>query len=178
MTCASCVARVEKALGKAPGVPGSRFTYAIGKLVLWSAKPGFVDGKGDVLNKGDFRHVAIANPKLGPYGAAAMEALTRLGLLSAIQPKFVQGESIAQTYQFISTGNAELGFVALSQVLNKEGKLASGSAWVVPASLHTPIRQDAVILTNGKDKTAAAALMKYLRGDKAKAVIKAYGYDL
>ena len=168
-------ARLEK---EGLGVPGSRFTYAIGKLVLWSAKPGFVDDKGDVLNKGDFRHVAIANPKLAPYGAAAMEALTRLGLLSAIQPKFVQGESIAQTYQFISTGNAELGFVALSQVLNKEGKLASGSAWVVPASLHTPIRQDAVILTNGKDKTAAAALMKYLRGDKAKAVIKAYGYDL
>lgn len=158
------------------GVPGSRFTYAIGKLVLWSAKPGFVDGKGDVLNKGDFRHVAIANPKLAPYGAAAMEALTRLGLLSAIQPKFVQGENIAQTYQFIATGNAELGFVALSQVLNKEGKLASGSAWVVPASLYMPIRQDAVILAHGKDKVAAAALMKYLRGDKARAVIKSYGY--
>lgn len=160
------------------GVPGSRFTYAIGKLVLWSAKPGFVDGKGDVLNKGDFRHVAIANPKLAPYGAAAMEALTRLGLLTALQPKFVQGESIAQTYQFIVTGNAELGFVALSQVLNKEGKLASGSAWVVPASLYMPIRQDAVILAHGKDKAAAAALMKYLRGDKARAVIKSYGYDL
>ncbi len=166
-------ARLEK---EGLGVPGSRFTYAIGKLVLWSAKPGFVDDKGDVLNKGDFRHVAIANPKLAPYGAAAMEALTKLGLLSAIQPKFVQGESIAQTYQFIATGNAELGFVALSQVLNKAGKLASGSAWVVPASLHTPIRQDAVILTNGKDKAAAAALMKYLRGDKARAVIKSYGY--
>ncbi|WP_413437079.1 molybdate ABC transporter substrate-binding protein [Sulfuriferula sp. GW1] len=158
------------------GVSGSRFTYAIGKLVLWSAKPGFVDGKGDVLNKGDFRHVAIANPKLAPYGAAAMEALTRLGLLTALQPKFVQGESIAQTYQFIATGNAELGFVALSQVLNKEGKLVSGSAWVVPASLYMPIRQDAVILTHGKDKAAAAALMKYLKGDKARAVIKAYGY--
>ncbi|GBL45226.1 molybdenum ABC transporter, periplasmic molybdenum-binding protein ModA [Sulfuriferula multivorans] len=166
-------ARLEK---EGLGVPGSRFTYAIGKLVLWSTKPGFVDGKGDVLNKSDFRHIAIANPKLAPYGAAAMETLTRLGLLSAIQPKFVRGESIAQTYQFIATGNAELGFVALSQVLNKEGKLASGSAWVVPASLYMPIRQDAVILTHGKDKVAAAALMKYLKGDKARAVIKAYGY--
>jgi molybdate transport system substrate-binding protein len=159
------------------GVPGSRFTYAIGQLVLWSAKPGFVDDKGEVLNKGDFRHVSIANPKLAPYGAAAVEALAKLGLLSAIQPKFVQGENIAQTHQFIATGNAELGFVALSQVL-KDGKLASGSAWVVPASLHTPIRQDAVILANAKDKRAAAALMKYLKGDKAKAVIKSYGYDL
>lgn len=158
------------------GVPGSRFTYAIGKLVLWSARPGFVDDKGDVLKQGEFRHVAIANPKLAPYGAAAVSTLTRLGLLSATQPKFVQGENIAQTYQFIATGNAELGFVALSQVLDKNGKLASGSAWVVPASLHAPIRQDAVILTHGKDKAAAAALLKYLRGDKARAVITSYGY--
>lgn len=167
-------ARLEK---EGLGVSGSRFTYAIGKLVLWSARPGFVDDKGDVLKKGDFRHVSIANPKLAPYGAAAVEALTRLGLLSAMQAKVVQGENIAQTYQFISTGNAELGFVAFSQVLNKEGKLTSGSAWVVPTSLYMPIRQDAVILTNGKDKTAAAALMKYLKGGKAKAVIKSYGYD-
>ncbi|BBP04300.1 molybdate ABC transporter substrate-binding protein [Sulfuriferula plumbiphila] len=167
-------ARLEK---EGLGVSGSRFTYAIGKLVLWSARPGFVDDKGDVLKKGDFRHVSIANPKLAPYGAAAVEALTRLGLLSAMQAKFVQGENIAQTYQFISTGNAGLGFVALSQVLNKEGKLASGSAWVLPNNLYSPIRQDAVILTNGKDKTAAAALMKYLKSGKAKAVIKSYGYD-
>ncbi|HUW28108.1 MAG TPA: molybdate ABC transporter substrate-binding protein [Sulfuriferula sp.] len=158
------------------GVPGSRFTYAIGKLVLWSARPGFVDDKGDVLKQSEFRHMAIANPKLAPYGAAAVSALTRLGLLSATQPKFVQGENIAQTYQFIATGNAELGFVALSQVLDKKGKLASGSAWVVPANLHAPIRQDAVILTHGKDKAAAAALLKYLRGDKARAVITSYGY--
>lgn len=168
-------ARLEK---EGQGVPGSRFTYAIGKLVLWSARPGFVDDKGEVLRKGDFQHVSIANPKLAPYGAAAVEALTRLGLLSATQPKFVQGESIAQTYQFIATGNAELGFVALSQVLNKEGKLARSSAWVVPNNLYTPIRQDAVILANGKGKPAAVALMKYLKGGKAKAVINSYGYDL
>ncbi len=159
------------------GVSGSRFTYAIGQLALWSAKPGYVDGKGEVLQKGDFRHLAIANPKLAPYGAAAVETLSKLSLLSGIQPKFVQGENIAQTYQFISTGNAELGFVALSQVF-KDGKLSSGSAWVVPASLHAPIRQDAMILAKGQGKPAAVALMAYLKGDRAKAVIKAYGYDL
>lgn len=159
------------------GVPGSRFTYAIGKLVLWSAKPGFVDDKGEVLRKGDFRHVALAAPKLAPYGAATIEALSKLGLLAAIEPKFVQGESIGQTYQFIVTGNAELGFVALSQVY-EDGKIKSGSAWIVPASLYSPIRQDAVLLTKGKGNPAAEALMKYLKGDKAKAVIKSYGYDL
>ncbi|MHB8165366.1 MAG: molybdate ABC transporter substrate-binding protein [Sulfuricella sp.] len=159
------------------GVPGSRFTYAIGKLVLWSAKPGFVDDKGEVLRKGGFQHVALAAPKLAPYGAAAIEALSKLGLLAAIEPKFVQGESIGQTYQFIVTGNAELGFVALSQVY-EDGKIRSGSAWIVPAGMYNPIRQDAVLLTKGKGNPAAEALMKYLKGDKAKAVIKSYGYDL
>ncbi len=159
------------------GVPGSRFTYAIGKLVLWSAKPGFVDDKGEVLRKGGFRHVALAAPKLAPYGAAAVEALSKLGLLASIEPKFVQGESIGQTYQFIVSGNAELGFVALSQVY-EDGKIKSGSAWIVPASLYSPIRQNAVLLTKGKGNPAAEALLKYLKGDKAKAVIKSYGYDL
>lgn len=168
-------ARLEK---EGQGAPGSRFTYAIGKLVLWSARPGLVDGKGEVLSKGDFRHVSIANPKLAPYGAAAVEALTGLGLLSVMQPKFVQGESIAQTYQFIATGNAELGFVALSQVLSPERKRVSGSVWVVPASLYTPIRQDAVLLTRGKGNPAAEALMKYLKGGQAKTVIQSYGYGL
>jgi molybdate transport system substrate-binding protein len=157
--------------------PGSRFTYAIGKLVLWSAKPGYVDEKGEVLKKGEFNKLALANPKLAPYGSAAMEVLGKLGLLGAVQPKFVLGENIAQTWQFVGTGNAELGFVALSQIL-KDGRLASGSAWIVPASLHTPIRQDAVILANGRGNAAAEALLKYLKGDKAKALIKAYGYDL
>jgi molybdate transport system substrate-binding protein len=158
-------------------VAGSHFTYAIGKLVLWSAKPGFVDDKGEVLKSGNFAHVSIANPKLAPYGAAAIEALTALRLLDAVQPKFVQAENISQAYQFIATGNAELGFVALSQVL-KDGKIAEGSAWIVPGNLYQPIRQDAVILDKGKDKPAAEALMKYLKGDKARAVIKSYGYDL
>ncbi len=157
--------------------PASRFTYAIGTLVLWSAQPGFVDGKGDVLNKGQFNKLALANPKLAPYGKAAIEVLTGMGLLDTLAPKFVQGENIAQTWQFASTGNAELGFVALSQVM-KDGKIGSGSGWIVPAKLHTPIRQDAVILAAGKGNPAAEALMKYLKSDKAKTIIKAYGYDL
>ncbi len=156
-------------------VSGSRFTYSIGQLALWSAKPGYVDDKGAVLKQGAFAHLALANPKLAPYGAAALEAMNKLGLLAALQPKFVQGENIAQTFQFVSSGNAELGFVALSQVV-EGGKLKSGSAWRVPPNLHAPIRQDAVILARGKDNPAALALMKYLKEDKARAIIKAYGY--
>jgi molybdate transport system substrate-binding protein len=158
-------------------VAGTRFTYAVGRLVLWSATPGFVDARGEVLRKGAFRHAAIANPKLAPYGAAAVEALAAFKLLDAIQPKFVQAENIAQAHQFVATGNAELGFVALSQVM-QDGKLAGGSAWVVPADLHQPIKQDAVVLANGKGRPAAAALLEYLRSDRAQAVIKSYGYDL
>lgn len=156
-------------------VPGSRFTYAIGTLVLWSAKPGFVDDKGNVLKGGQFNKLALANPKLAPYGTAAIESMTALGVTSTLESKFVQGENIAQTWQFVSTGNAELGFVALSQVM-KDGKITSGSGWIVPARLHTPIRQDAVILSSGKGNAAAEALAKYLKGDKAKAIIRAYGY--
>ena len=167
----------EKLEKEGAAVAGSRFTYAIGKLVLWSSKPGFVDDKGEVLKKGEIKHVSIANPKLAPYGAAAIETLTALKLLDAIQPKFVQGENIAQTHQFVATGNAELGFVALSQVM-KDGKISEGSGWIVPSSLHQPIRQDAVLLTNGKGKPAAEALMKYLDSDKAKAVITSFGYAL
>ncbi len=162
--------------GEGAAVAGSRFTYAIGKLVLWSAKPGFVDARGEVLSKGDFKYLSIANPKLAPYGAAAVEALSALKLLDAVQAKFVQGESIGQTYQYVASGNAELGFVALSQV-SKDGKIGAGSAWIVPANLYQPIRQDAVLLEKGRGKPAAAALMNYLRGDKAKAVIQSYGYE-
>jgi molybdate transport system substrate-binding protein len=167
-------AKIEK---EAFGVAGSRFTYAIGKLVLWSAKPDFVDDKGDVLKKGGFEHIALGNPKLAPYGVAAVETMTKLGLMSALEPKFVQGENIAQTFQFVSTGNAELGFVALSQVY-ENGKLKSGSGWIVPANMHNAIRQDAILLSKGKGNPAAEALLKFLKSDKAKAVIKAYGYDL
>lgn len=157
-------------------VAGSQFTYAMGKLVLWSAKPAIVDQAGEVLKKGGFDHIAFANPKLAPYGAAAVETLKSMGVYDTLQPKVVTGESIAQTYQFVSSGNALLGFVALSQVL-KDGKI-EGSAWVVPAKLYSPIRQDAVILEKGKGKPAAEALMKFLQADKAKAIIQSYGYEL
>ncbi len=167
-------AKLEKENGI---VAGSRFTYATGKLVLWSARPDLVDAKGEVLKKGDFAHLALANPKLAPYGAAAAETMTRLGLLEKLQPKFVQGDSIGQTFSFVSTGNAELGFVALSQVY-EGGRIKSGSAWIVPASLHNPIRQDAVILVRGKDNKAAAALADYLKSAPARAVILSFGYDL
>ncbi len=155
----------------------SRFTYAIGTLVLWSSNPDVVDAKGGVLMRGAFNKLALANPKLAPYGKAAVEVLTGMGLLDKLTPRFVQGENIAQTWQFVSTGNAELGFVALSQVM-KGGRIASGSAWIVPGKLHTPIRQDAVILNPGKGNPAAVALMAYLKGDKARAIIKSYGYEI
>ena len=157
------------------GDAASRFTYSIGKLVLWSKQDGYVDANGEVLKTGKFQHVAIANPKLAPYGLAAEQTLTKLNLLDAIKPKFVQGENIGQTYQFAATGNAELGFVALSQVM-EDGKIKAGSAWVVPAEMHEPIRQDAIVLNNAKDNVAAKALMDYLKGDKARAIITAYGY--
>ena len=157
------------------GDAASRFTYSIGKLVLWSKQDGYVDANGEVLKTGKFQHVAIANPKLAPYGLAAEQTLTKLNLLDAIKPKFVQGENIGQTYQFAATGNAELGFVALSQVM-EDGKIKAGSAWVVPAEMHEPIRQDAIVLNSAKDNVAAKALMDYLKGDKARAIISAYGY--
>lgn len=158
-------------------VPGTRYTYAIGKLVLWSGRPGFVDDQGQVLRQGHFAHLALANPKTAPYGAAAVEVLNHFGLLKALEPKLVQGENIAQTQQFVSTGNAELGFLALSQVW-KEGRLNGGSAWLVPANLHSPIRQDAAMLRKGKDNPAASAFMAFLHGDAARAIIRFYGYEL
>nr|WP_319528333.1 molybdate ABC transporter substrate-binding protein [Pseudomonas laurentiana] len=157
-------------------VKGSRFTYAIGTLALWSAKAGYVDAQGNVLKQNQFQHLAIANPKAAPYGLAATQVLQKLNLTDATRAKLVEGQNITQTYQFIATGNAELGFVALSQIY-QDGKITSGSAWVVPAALHEPIRQDAVILAKGKDNPAAQALVDYLKGPKAAAVIAAYGYS-
>ena len=158
-------------------VPTSRFTYAIGKLVLWSAKAGLVDAKGDVLKSGKFDHIAVANPKLAPYGLAAQETLQKLNLFTPLQPKFVTGDNIGQTYQFVASAAAPLGFVAMSQVY-EDNKLKSGSAWVVPSTMYSPIRQDAVVLTKGANKAAVTAFIGYLKGDKAKAVIRSYGYDL
>jgi molybdate transport system substrate-binding protein len=156
-------------------VPNSRFTYAIGTLVLWSAKEGTVDAQGAVLKTGNFKHLAIANPKLAPYGVAATQVMDKLGVGTTLQPRLVQGENIAQTYQFVATGNAQLGFVALSQVM-VDGKISQGSAWQVPSDMHEPIRQDAALLNSAKGNSAAAALMQYLKGDKARAIIKSYGY--
>ena len=167
----------EKLEREGDTVKGSRFTYAVGTLALWSAKNGYVDTKGEVLKKNEYQHLSIANPKTAPYGLAATQVLEKLKLTEATKAKIVEGQNITQAYQFVSTGNAELGFVALSQIY-KEGKVTSGSAWIVPASLHDPIKQDAVILNNGKDNAAAKALVEYLKGPKAAAVIKSYGYQL
>jgi len=155
----------------------SRFTYAVGRLVLWSAKANYVDATGAVLRTGDFTHLAVANPKTAPYGAAAVAVIDKLGLTARLQPRLVQGENIAQAFQFASTGNAELGFVAQAQVW-RDGKFTAGSGWIVPATMHAPIRQDAALLTRGAKNPAAQALLDYLRTDKAKALIRAYGYEI
>jgi len=158
-------------------LPETRFTYAIGKLMLWSATPGLVDDQGKVLRLGDFRRLAIANPKTAVYGAAAVVVMKNLGVLETLEPRFVLGENITQAYQFAATGNAELGFVALAQIY-KDGKYSTGSYWAVPTGLYPQIRQDAVILTKGKDNPAAGALMAYLKSDAARKVIRAHGYEL
>jgi molybdate transport system substrate-binding protein len=158
-------------------LPGTRFTYATGTLVLWSADPAFIQDDARVLGRNQFRKLAIANPKTAPYGAAAIEVMKALQVDQMLAPKLVQGENIAQTYQFVSTGNAELGFVALSQVF-KDGQITEGSAWVVPAEMHEPIRQDAVILKNGAGNAAASAFMDYLKSDKVKAIIRSFGYEI
>jgi molybdate transport system substrate-binding protein len=166
-------ARLEQ---EGAAVAGTRFTYATGRLVLWSATPGVVDDHGEVLRKPGGGRIAIADPKLAPYGAAAMQALRKLGVADAVAARLVQGENIAQAYQFVRTGNAPLGFVALSQVM-VDGHIAQGSWWIVPADLHAPIRQDAVLLAAGKDRAAATALLAYLRGDTARAILRARGYE-
>ena len=167
-------ARLEKE-GLAP--PQTRFTYAIGRLVLWSTQPGRVDAQGAVLRRGDFARLAIAHPKVAPYGAAAVEVMERLGVRAALAPKIVQGDSITQAWQFVATGNAELGFVALSQVWKDGRFVAAGSQWLVPATLHAPLRQDAVLLRRGQGNAAAEALLAYLRSDAARRIIRAYGYE-
>jgi molybdate transport system substrate-binding protein len=160
-------------------VAKSDFTYAIGKLVLWSAAPNGVDEQGQILSKGGFKHIALADPKLAPYGVAAVEVLKSKKLLEKLTPLFVQGENIAQTYQFVSTGNAELGFVALSQVIDADkGKIVTGSSWLIPENLYAPLKQDAVLLNNGISNPAAVALLKFLKSEPALAIIKKYGYGL
>ena len=157
--------------------PGTRFTYATGKLVLWSVKAGRVDGQGAVLKAADLGKVAHANPKTAPYGAAAVQVLDRLGLKQAITPRLVQGESIGQTFNFVKTGNADVGFVAMSQVL-EGGRLKEGSMWVIPQTAYDPIRQDAVLLKKGAGNEAAQALLKLLQSPNIKDLIRSYGYGI
>lgn len=166
----------KKALKEGYGVPGSSFTYAVGKLVLWSANADKVpaDG-GKLLASGQFNKCAVANPKLAPYGLAAHEALKALGLFDQVKPKFVEGDNIGKTFNFVKTGNADIGLVALSQVF-KNGKLQSGSGWMVPENLYAPIKQDAVLLKQGKSQKAAQQFLEFLQGPQAAEVKKAYGY--
>ncbi len=158
-------------------VPGSRFTYAIGVLALWSPKPGFIENSPARLTSGPFNKLALANPRLAPYGMAAVEVMQQLQLTSATQTHWVQGENIAQTFQFVRSGNADLGFVALSQI-TKDGRPLSGSAWVVPDHLHRPILQDAVLLKRGADSPAARAFLEFVRSDAARKTIQSYGYRM
>ena len=158
------------------GVAGSRFSYATGRLVLWSARAGTVDASAEVLKNGNFKHLAMAEPKLAPYGAAAVQTLTQLGLLERLRPRLVLGQSLGQTYSFVATGNAELGFVALSQV-SENGTIRPGSIWIVPANLHKPLRQDAVLLLRANHNPAAKALLTFLKTDKSKTVIRSFGYE-
>jgi molybdate transport system substrate-binding protein len=157
-------------------VSDSRFTYAVGTLVLWSADAAKVEDGPALLKSGEFNKLSIANPKLAPYGEASIETLAALGVRDAVEPKLVMGENIAQTYQFVDTGNADIGFVALSQVM-QGAEITKGSGWVVPGDMHAPIRQDAVILDSGKDNPAVTELFAYLQGDKARAIIRDYGYE-
>jgi molybdate transport system substrate-binding protein len=164
--------RPEKAEAEGLAVKGSRFTYAVGRLVLDSRDPHLVDAKGRVLAEGTFHKLAIADPATAPYGAAAVQTLQRLGLYPKLKDRLVRGTSITQAYQFVQSGSAELGFVALSQVVGRPG----GSTWVVPETLHQPIAQQAVLLDPGEDDPAARAFLAFLKGPEAKRIIQRYGY--
>ena len=153
-------------------ISGSRFLYAVGRVALWSARPDYVDAEGKVLEVGGFRHLAIANPELAPYGAAAREVLTARGLWNGLQGRLVMGQDIGQTYSFVQTGNAEIGFVAWSQLKQPNGAIA-GSYWLVPESLHRPIEQEAVLL---RDVPAARALVEFVKSAEAREIIRSYGY--
>jgi molybdate transport system substrate-binding protein len=154
-------------------VPGSRFSYALGKLVLWSPNAGYIDSDGEVLSDGRFYHLAIANPKLAPYGRAAKEVLQSRELWKAMKGKAVRGENIGQAFQFVNSGNAELGFVAYSQI-KQPAQAIVGSYWEVPQSLYTPIEQQAVLL---KDNKATRDFISYVRSKPALEIIQNYGYD-
>lgn len=165
----------ERLVREGDALPDSRMTYAVGRLVLWSPRPGLVDAQGAVLRRTDIAHIAVCDPALAPYGAAAFETIHALGLDEALRPRLVQAENIAQAYQFVASGNAEIGFVALSQVF-ENGQLREGSAWMVPAGLYAPLRQDAVALKRTAHPDAARALLMYLASPKARRIIHEFGY--
>jgi molybdate transport system substrate-binding protein len=165
----------RKLVQEGKAIAASQFTYAIGRLALWSPSPDLVDKNADILKTDKFKYIAIANAKVAPYGQAAVQTMQKLGVLTQIEPRVVQGESIAQTFQFVSTGNAQLGFVALSQIL-ENGKIKTGSAWIVPEEMHEQLKQDAVVLQSCKHMSACQALMEYLKSEKAKKMIASYGY--
>jgi molybdate transport system substrate-binding protein len=167
-------ARMEK---EGLAVLGQGFTYAVGKLALWSPQAGLVDGRGEVLRTESFRRLSIANPRVAPYGAAAQEVMEKLGVWGALQPRLVLGENIAQAYQFVSSGNAELGFIAYSQI-REPGKVTAGSFWLVPQALYAPIRQNAALLKRAESSQGARELLAFLRSSPARELIQAYGYEL
>ncbi|MFI4935398.1 MAG: molybdate ABC transporter substrate-binding protein [Caulobacterales bacterium] len=166
--------RPKRAEQDGVGVPGTRFSYAIGRLVLWSATPGLVDDQGRVLSAGAFNKIAIADPTAAPYGVAAIQTMTKLGVYQKLSPRIVKGTSITQAYDFVRTGAAELGFVALSQVINDP----SGSRWLVPQADHAVIDQQAILLFTGDKNPAARAFLEFLKGPEARAIIKRYGYEV
>jgi len=164
--------RPQLAIEEGFGVTGSNFTYAVGTLVLWSAEGGKATGESS-LKDSSIAHIAHANPQAAPYGKAAMETLEKLGILEEIAPRLVEGQNIAQALQFVKTGNAEIGFVALSQVVDE-----GGSKWVIPQDYYSPITQDAVLLKTGENNEAAQAFLDFLKTDDALAIIKKYGYGV
>lgn len=169
--------RPEKLITDQAAVKGSDFIYAKGKLALWSADVKTVDASGKVLASNNFNHIAIANPTTAPYGAAAVQTLQKLGIYDQLKGKLVTADNIGQAYQFTVSGNAEIGFVALSQIY-REGKVSNGSAWIVPSTFYTPIEQKAVLLNQGANKKAAQEFIKFLKSKTAKDIIYKYGYEL
>ncbi len=165
----------KKSVAEGYGIGSSVFTYAVGKLVFWSSDANKIKNGQQVVTKADFNKCAVANPKLAPYGLAAYETLEHLKAFAKVQPKFVEGDNIGKTFQYVKTGNADVGFVALSQVY-KDGKFTSGSGWIVPDNYYGKIRQDAVLLKNGKSLAAANQFLQFLKGPEAAKVKLAYGY--
>lgn len=168
----------QRLVAQGEAIATSRFTYALGRLALWSATPGLVGADGAVtLRTGGFRHLAIANPDLAPYGVAARETLRTLNAWEAMQPKIVYAQNIGHAYSMVASGNAELGLIALSQLLGA-GAAVGGSSWIVPSSLHTAIRQDAVLLERGRDHAGAIAFLAELKSAQVRKTIEAFGYLL